>query len=1595
MTTPYWEGFQQTPFGGPGAGRPGAIRANWLAQQQEHERNLQALIASMQPPRVQPISQVSQQAEQISAAQQGLITHQGTPDTELLGQALAWGISEEFAAQMPRDELITLLDTLRRENRPEQTMAAGFDLAGLFVLGMGQAITGGLKRLPFVGDNFARIEALQKADTWLNYAEEAVRATVPHRLQWGATTAEVGGQIAALWYPAMGAWNLAGAAGKLIPFGGKITSPLVRAAAQGATSAAMLEGGSEHPLMAIGIGGALGPLDPIGRAALQRYGPQLAALRSRVASAFDGPWGERIGQLTSLGREVHAARAAAREAMQGTTDIPFAPQLGPEPLPQGLGTLEWMAQHSTDAAEREQAQWFLAEITRARQHGTAGMEVSVDLRRAQVPGFTPTTVLDLAQEKELAESMAVQMNKQSILTESSSLPDAARAVQPNEATVAVAATIDNPGGVNVVAGVPDPQGFMAFLQKVPHLRFARRGDRLDAITSDSPITDEMVSQYEQFGMFSGQIGHTFDGATVRILDVSEGVVRARPIFGQTEFTAHVDDISPSPISSGVWKVPEVWEAFSRHADEQVLAAQRAVSIPMTPERMGALKTQNLAKWADDFLDDSFPGISAGERERIKQYFNERYVQSFRDLAPVESALEAHATAVARSMAVANPPTPIARVEELAETKGFLAIPDGAGGWKIVDAITDGLSSGAPTSIRFDDLLAAEEWLKRIHRPMPDITPPSEVPAEVATQLPRAAHNEPHLDNAKYDQALANNAEDLAQAIETDDPALALDLRARIADARAQGRERLVQQAWDYGMARWQPMRARTTTMERRLMEMGFPEIRPFQHWDAISVARDKNHNWSNPHLDRWAALTDNFDVKDLRSGLVTELFALEDDVARAARARAKGMGDVQIAALDEMSRFFPEVLADLGVTTQRNATAEVRQMLSHIRARQFAGLPQGKHYEGLVPNEVNGAVLEHLQGAHIDLRELNAQHLGNIFVRSHGFNHFVKADWKLAEEHIRFIRSLKLPDDEASVLAPVADIMDNWMKLVRHGYTPGTDVMLDGFHSFFNFFIPGITKAQIRSTFNGGLTLTHRALLGLRPDVWARDSIQLLLAVPRVGQDLFESISMYANASSELKTEIWERGIRHGWVHLGKPRIAQPGAFDDPLVYVPDPEQAGSVGSLVEQPPPSRRYKVAQAVAGWLHDATPDKLRHIQGTWMDPLVIYTKQGERMRLFVGEAGYQRAARAIGKYRSAGVNGDVDLLMGESAARTFEPAVAKKFKDFIASGADEKAAAFIGRQMADATQFRYGVAESSEIARTLTGKVGMQLGSFSQQFYQYAKESTRFGKGEDIAKFWIMMSAVTAGLKIAKHTTGWNFDKWQFYNSLTFTGGPLIQVAADVHAGLTAQAQMATRPEGPGGSMLVMEANRLNQAARDMVQMFNPLGGGMRTASNLMAAQESPTPGEATLRALMTGERSGAMDWREQSLRHMQQQPGIEQLVPGSTPVRGSAYMMQVVPMPPQQAPAQGRAAEPNATGAPWGTAPQPMINDTLPDRLRYMQSLMAGQARYGMDEEDLRFLETLRPLSLEIQADAWEMYQTSKEARRRSPSPQGPGTGHQF
>ena len=1063
-------------------------------------------------------------------------------------------------------------------------------------------------------------------------------------------------------------------------------------------------------------------------------------------------------------------------------------------------------------------------------------------------------------------------------------------------------------------------------------RFAKRpnSDKLDVLTGSDPITDGQVAQYEKHGLYDGQEVITPAGNRGRILSISAN--------GTAEVQIHLNGDGRVPptrmkasrlvgqgMSENVMEEPGLYEGFKQYVADRWSQASQAMAGAKMPGWLDTATTENLPNWFDDFMAQV--GIDhPTDKAKILNYFNGRRVQDFRTLAPEAEAEASRVeglvqTAQTEGPYFRTPQGPLQTAREMLQRRGYNLITEPGTSRLVIQSMTH-----PEANLPVADEAAALEFARTVNVDMPDYTPASSVPIETGRRIPTSEQTDPKLDNGD----LGDRMGDAAVSMEADargteagnfgppegfqggsafgggegpppslprggvpgEPAPENDaLKASIERFKADSNYGRIMHEFANGVnRRLRAMNSRMKLLESDLSAAGFDVARPWKSYQALSNANDIKHNWEAPWMDRWAGIVEQFGRKNLRSGDVVRAYEIVDDAERLAFAKSRGFNSKEIGALDEMEKFFKDIFPETGIEANR----EIKRYISHVSARQQQGLVGDQGYGMDMLSPYTDFFAEHVREGGIQLRELDARQLGPLYIRALGFKKFLKAPF---EEHVGIWNQVLQDKD----LAPLANYMLDWTKLLRRGYVPGHDLVVDVVRTAFSPFVK-LTNKEAAELVGAGLSVGHNSMLGFRPDVLLRDSIQPLLAVPRVGRKLFTVMKDYAAGTEAEKRAIWDRAVDNGWVQVERPRIEAPGIAERDEIIQNIPGQP--------MPPDQRSRRVVRAIGDMMWDVGAPVLRTLKNKNLTPLSLYTRLGERNRLFVGEAGYQHALENIGKFRAGKISRD-DLMT--EVVGTYDKPVQQRFGEILDSGNDQQAAILMGNELANVTQFRYGSLEAPEAMRTMTGRVGMQFGNFSLQFHAFASEALRNGNLAANAKFIGWMAAVAGSLELAKQATGWNFGKWQFYQAYTFAGSPWVQVAADMARGAgAASSQLQGRDLTPEQER---DLQRAGDAFGTAVGSFNPVQSGLRTLEGIGQARQSEDPLDAIGRLIFVGERG--------TNRQTQNRLQVS---------ADQAFANSFAPTPPGPTRAVGTVAPPQITGGSsgdieLGNGQRPIVSDT--------------------------------------------------------------------
>lgn len=1401
--------------------------------------------------------------------------HPAWTDEDLVGAAQYWGMSEDGARALPRDVLIKFVSDNRNNARQSGVSTAANVLAPLAQFGVGAAegLTGTLLKIPGIGDWLNRGGAVREADQWFRQLEEGVRAsTSDGAMQTVESVANVGGNLASMWYPGTAAWAVSGKIGKLIPMAERL-SPIGRAALQGGLSSYLLAGGVQDPLdTQYGqVGGTQDPwthrAESFGTGAilggvLQAAAPMIGKLAQKVQDAYTVKMPEDL--------RGGASTPPAPPAPPGVPQLPGGPSPITDPgrlLPEGdFGRLQRMADGGDQQAQ---------EILKYMQPGDQTKNLGY-YPMPGVPDGDGVELLGAMRQPSAAsegEQLVVQANKAGMIVQSPDFPKIAAQPQLGDMAVAQAAASENPGGTSILQGITDPQALVKSLGR--NVRFVNKAGRLDALMSDEPIPDIAAEEYEKFGLFTGQKVLTAEGMEARVrgvLDPSTVLLQMRNGAVAAEgFAAPVSEVHPWMTSPSVMEVPGLWDAFQQEALGKAAKVQAAMGGGLSPENLTTVMTQNQPFWMHQFFKDV--GIfNPGDQARVGEYFNQRYVSSFKELAPLENMRQD--MAVAQAVETPSAVSPVGQLDQAAAVKGFTAVPQGGDRWT--------LQSG-PTKIDFPTRDAAQTYVQQLNRELPDVTPPSSVPVEVAAMQPTGAPQE------------SNEATDALPRIASAVNEMETEIGAPPAGhgppeiAAARGDYAGLNSRLQAARSWWSPLRRTASQLDQILYENDRGHYNLAQDVDGVQLKQNLYHTDMAPFQDRLADLLAPVHTDKMRTGEWTQVYEEMDPTKQLEMAKRLNWTPKEFNSLQKYENLMQDIFPDTGLDEIR----QIPRYITHIAQRQSDEATRLTAFDDFPLGPTTQPFWQMMRTGNLNFREMDPRVLGDAYIRSVFWQKHLEEPWEAARAKWSGIAK----DDPT--IEPASSAMLDWLSVMKNGYDLKDDFVLNTAHEFLKTMVdPSVTRSQAKEVVLGGLNGAYSGMIGFRPKMIVRHFLQLAYAFPRAGDDLAGTLGRFMS-SSDARSAIVNEAISDGAISTRQQSIVAPGDFSGEL------ETVGSAGGSSEH---TARYNLLAKLQGTLRDAMPDALKGHSDSIFRPMGAFSQAVEKFRAITYVAGKQRAANAIAEFRAAGESGDLGQLMDNSMMSSFAKPWQREFMNHL-STSDDEAAKFAGRQLLKATFFDYGASNGPNATKSVTGRIGWQLGIYPMNYLAMWKEVLGTGNSSVITKHLMAMATTTAALYGASKATGWGMNWLNPWSAVGWGTGPMVDAAASMSKGL----EKVKRGMSEGDQTSYQQGmTGLTNTAINTAAGMTPIGGLVAGARDFQQIGASPSPISALGEWATTGEvNSSGGVWPSQGSQEFQQQ-----LQPYTSPVRGMA-------IPGMQ---------------PGQTSPQPVVDPPLvqnPNQLNYL------------------------------------------------------------
>jgi hypothetical protein len=919
-------------------------------------------------------------------------------------------------------------------------------------------------------------------------------------------------------------------------------------------------------------------------------------------------------------------------------------------------------------------------------------KVWIAFRPDQVHSPWQITPLDLGD----AAASGDAITKQATLMESSNLPQAMGRTKITDADVVDAAYGSNPAGISVIRGLRTPLGRIATLEQIG------QGD-LHIIDNPDGTADALVgrgirnlpgviSDFQKYGVFSGQKVVTGSGIEGEVAGfTSKGLVKVKRGSGPP-LTVRAEKLLPSRFGAPVQEAPQLYNQFRSdlltYMNEEAQKAQMAPVTGMWDPRVSDV----LAERSSDFMDRM--GIyDLGARQALDEHFNNSWVEELRTLDPEMKAMQetaVHDAYLAHNMSeeddLHNLPVSL---EEKAQSRGFIWINQPGDGGVLKDTVNPGTPD---IPVATDQ--AAHEFLARTDRALPDFTPASDIPADVAMMLPGDMAQEPQLPTEHLGDSLSNtydmlSAEDVAN-LNTPEGQNDLARRLLSSEASVRGFRQQVGLSTEgpgFGGAGFPPqpppppslppsggmdelppgpqqtlggqfdklrradsiklhqlvgditglttqgvryMRYAMLKTERMLTDAGIDMGRAWSHFEAVSTGKALAHNEATPWINEYSDIMRQFPKRTLRDGTVTRTHEIEDPNAR-------------YAAWYRLAE--SHGLNDRQIT--RAIAADER--LTDFNHRFFTFLT-GDPAFGLTADREISRYMSHVrarqaQGAPdpYDVKSLSpeVQFFGE-FAREGNLQFRVTDARELGMRMVNGAMFKKHVSaawedyvnawQDSRIPDGIKDFMMDWARLVRYGYDPSGEVATRGIQSVMKKMGVPVTAREAQHLLNMPTGAMYMSMLGGRMSIFFRDAIQPFLALAKVRMPYMASTyGRIMKGAGQVLTKSEANDFREMYQRgLAGGWIERENPNIEAASIYEEPGNLRDNELLAISPDQANRRETLARLGDPLW-GLPNWLVRPRESNISTLKWYGRQGQLHRLITGESAYQQAQTELQTYR----------------------------------------------------------------------------------------------------------------------------------------------------------------------------------------------------------------------------------------------------------------------------------------------------------------------------------------------------------------------------
>lgn len=1130
-------------------------------------------------------------------------------------------------------------------------------------------------------------------------------------------------------------------------------------------------------------------------------------------------------------------------------------------------------------------------VTRMEEEGLPVHEVVMVKRANRINISRERLFRDQLSAEQAAED-AIQYAKQNEINKSSVM--GAKSTHPRftDRDVVDAAIINNPGRITVMRGLDvDPKELRKLTQDrveaglMPHnFRYVQHPDGgMDLlIGAGKNFSNKTANEYRRFGMFSGQEVMTPRGQTVEILGFNDDAMTAsvKGLYDSTDDLVRevpIEQLQATNTSRATVKAPDLYRSFRETVDTYMAEEAGKLGIPV-PAYLSDETGSQLPRLMDNFLTNQ--GIHDPiERGAIMSYFDQRRIADYKSLATEEFEW---ARSVQKGVLAQLKGVPFRRqpIDEMAEDAGFIVREND-------DASVTLMHKEGDLEVTLESIDEVPDFVKRFPQEAPDVTPG--VPIEAMETIGSAGSSTlpaMHTRGApstiarmrrtetRMERAYKEMFEELGGGVGPS-PALAggggggagnfppppggaplgpggdefflPKPRSRLHEAlkMKQGHDLQNLYVMDARVNPWfvrafYPMRFAFIRASEVLEKAGLPinTTRIHEHYRKIVNGRDKAHNEMQPWVSEANEFLLNVRSEIRRSGKFAQVAEASGNLQRKLMDKFE-FTPAEREAVGQYRDFMDRVR--LAAREQGLEIGYLEDYVPHVRRRVRTVGRQGidpYKWKGMPPDmEFFAEYARHhgIQFREMDISELTYHWLRAWKNRVHVAPHYqgMRDEW-LGSQLV------------ADVLPNTTKMISEWLDVVRYGHPQDGDMLVEGMAGFWKSLGVPMSEGDAMRALGGIQVAMYRGALGLRPDVILRDSISPAITGSRIGMaHVAGAVNRWVNGSSEEIATMLRRGVEGGWVVKGQVAVPQAELFARSTV-----NELGLSQLTPDQL--ARREQFAGVMDNFI-DMLPKKYRlGIQGTGVDPLLLYTKLNEFNRLISGEAGYQRALKGWNSYVE---HGNFNKLMKDSGVRVWERPIQIEAETLARQGDKEGFLKLLANEAAN-LQNRHGSVEIPQMWRHTFGKLATMYGTFSLQFMANVASAWRVSPQVGMATLARMggVMGVVAGVG---EVLDWDFDKWMWHKVASYSGGPALTGAVGM-AG-TAAAYIS---EAAGERPTVMEEairgayqrerEYRGGAAMSAFNTFFPYAGGMRTLAGYEEALTNPDrPIERALSQTFTG------------------------------------------------------------------------------------------------------------------------------------------------